>query len=486
LSSLKTITVRNVSYIGAAQFIVIVLTILTISVLARILTPEDFGIVGIGMIFVALFTSIQDFGVMQAIIRRDSRLEESISVGFGLRWIIATILAVIVIVFSKFIADFYGNPAITLVLIVMTLNLFIQPIAFSSLVLLTKRLNFSLIAIASIVQHIVLAIVSITLALLGFSYWSMVIGTLSGSASYVLVLRYYENAFFRPKMDIRLAKELMGFGIHLLVVGLMAFVIFNIDQLVIGKILGVVSLGIYYIAIKFGRALGEQISGTVNMVLFPTMVRFKDSIEQLKTAYMQSLRMIATMAVPLCLGISALSPVLVSVILGDGWQDAEAPIAILSFQGLLQALIPPAANVLLSIGKPKYMSMVATVQAIIIVAAVYPMTVLWGINGVCVLTTLLSLGVMICLLLIFSRIFKVVFVEMLRPLIPALASGFIMYLLLFLSVSIVAASPFWLVTLSVMGMGVYLVCLHVFSAGRDVRDFVGLVRSVLTRKKNLQ
>lgn len=486
MSSLKTITVRNVSYIGAAQFIVIVLTILTISVLARILTPEDFGIVGIGMIFVALFTSIQDFGVMQAIIRRDSRLEESISVGFGLRWIIATILAVIVIVFSKFIADFYGNPAITLVLIVMTLNLFIQPIAFSSLVLLTKRLNFSLIAIASIVQHIVLAIVSITLALLGFSYWSMVIGTLSGSASYVLVLRYYENAFFRPKMDIRLAKELMGFGIHLLVVGLMAFVIFNIDQLVIGKILGVVSLGIYYIAIKFGRALGEQISGTVNMVLFPTMVRFKDSIEQLKTAYMQSLRMIATMAVPLCLGISALSPVLVSVILGDGWQDAEAPIAILSFQGLLQALIPPAANVLLSIGKPKYMSMVATVQAIIIVAAVYPMTVLWGINGVCVLTTLLSLGVMICLLLIFSRIFKVVFVEMLRPLIPALASGFIMYLLLFLSVSIVAASPFWLVTLSVMGMGVYLVCLHVFSAGRDVRDFVGLVRSVLTRKKNLQ
>ncbi len=484
MSSIKTSTARNVTYIGASHIIAMLLTILTVAVLARILTPEDFGIVSIGMIFMTLFTTIQDFGVLQAIIQRDSRVEESISVGLSIRWIIAVVLAVIVIGFSGVIADFYDNSAITLVVIVMTLNLFVQPIAFSSLVLMTRQLKFSQIAIASVMQYVIQAVISIALAFMGFSYWSMVIGTLASSISFVLVMRFYENTIFRPRIEARLAKELMGFGAHLLVVGLMAFVIFNIDQLVIGKVLGVIVLGYYYMAVKFGRTLGEQISNTVNKVLYPTMARIKDSIERLKAAYIQSLRMIAIMAVPICLGVSALSPLLVPVVLGVGWDAAVAPIAILSFQGLLQALIPPASAVLMSIGKPKYMSAIATVQAALMVAAVYPAAVLWGVNGVCILTTSLSLGVMIYFLVIFSRIFKVAFFGMFRPLVPALASGFVTYALLFWSVSIVASSLFWLVALSAAGAGIYFACLYAFSGGRDVRDVVALVKGVISRKKS--
>lgn len=470
---------RNVSYIGASQLIVFLLTILMMVALARMLTPEDFGIVSIGMIFMALFASVQDFGVMQAIVQRDSRIEESISVGLAIRWIIAAILAALVTGFSSLIADFYGIPALSLVLIVMSLNLFVQPVAFSSQVLLTRRLSFSYLALATVVQVVVLAVVSIALALLGLSYWSLVIGSLSGSVALVLALRYYEGYSPKPVMDTMLAKELLGFGKHLLVTGLMAFVIFNVDQLVVGKVLGVMALGIYFMAVRFGRTIGEQISGTVNKVLFPTMARMKNSMENLRIGYVQSLRMISIVTVPCCLGLSALSSVFVVVVLGSDWAPAAIPLSIISIQGLLNALITPASNVLMSIGKPKYMSIQTSVQAIVLCAAIYPVAVLWGLVGVCVLTTSLSFLVLLYFLFVFSDIFRARVVDVAAPLVAPLASGVVMYLLLVPLSLILKQDWYAIIELSLIGITIYALCLHMMSRGRDVRDFIGLAVSAM-------
>ena len=483
LSTLETRTVRSISYTAASQIAALLLTLLTITILARVLTPEDFGIVSIGMLFMTLFASIQDFGVAPAVIQRDARIEDSISVGLSLRWIIAGMLFLAIVGFSPMISDFYDNPAIMPVIIVMSSNLFIQPIAFSSYILLNRRLEFSKLAISSVVQCMATTVVSVCLALLNFSYWSIVIGSLSGSVSLVLAMRYYERTSFRPRIDKKLMQELLEFGLHLLVVALMAFVIFSVDQMVVGKVLGIVALGVYFVSIRLGRTLGEQISGAVNRVLFPTMARMKDSLEHLKVGYVQSLRMIAMIAVPLSLGLSALSPLFVSVVLGQRWVAASVPIAIISFQGLLNALITPAMNVLISIGKPKYMSIQASIQAAAMVVAIYPVAILFGINGVCFLTASLSLGVLVYYLVVFSRFFKEEFIEIIRPMAPPLLSGFMTYAVLVLSVFLVPTSAFWLVTLSLSGAALYIVALHFSSKGRDVRDLLGLFkRSFLDRQ----
>ena len=373
------------------------------------------------------------------------------------------------------ISNFYDNPAIMPVIIVMSSNLFIQPIAFSSYVLLNRKLEFSRLAIASVVQCMATTVVSIGLALLNFSYWSIVFGSLAGSVSLVLAMRYYERTSFRPRIDKKLMKELLEFGAHLLVVALMGFVIFSVDQMVVGKVLGIATLGVYFVSVRFGRTLGEQISATVNRVLFPTMARIKDSTELLRVGYVQSMRMIAIIAVPLSMGLSALSPLFVHVVLGQRWVAVSVPLAILSFQGLLSALIPPAANVLISIGKPKYMSIQASVQAAVMVTAIYPVTALFGINGVCVLTTSLSLGVLVYFFIIFSRIFKARLREIVSPIALPLLSGFATYTMLMLSTLIVPTDAMWLVTLSILGAALYVAILHFASKGRDVRDFLGLI-----------
>jgi len=312
-----------------------------------------------------------------------------------------------------------------------------------------------------------------------------VLGSLSGSVSLVLVMRYYERTSFRPRIDKKLMRELLEFGAHLLVVALMAFVVFSVDQLVVGKVLGIVTLGVYFVSIRFGRTLGDQIAGTVNRVLFPTMARIKDSLEHLKVGYVQSLRMIAMIAVPLSLGLSALSSLFVTVVLGQRWIAVSVPLAILSFQGLLNALITPAANVLISIGKPKYMSIQTSIQAVAMVVAIYPVAVLFGITGVCVLTTSLSLGVLVYFVIVFSSIFKARFIEIVSPMVPSLVSGLVMYSALVLLALLVQRDVLWLVTLSVLGTILYVVVLHFVSKGRDVRDLIALFERAFLGRQSI-
>ncbi len=450
-------------------------------VLARVLTASELGIVSIGLVFVSLFTTLHDFGVYSAVVQRDTRIEESIGVAITLRWIIASICLVGVISVAPFLASLYNEPRLALVLVVLSVNLFIQLISFSSFVLLTRSLKFGQLGMCNIVQSVTNVGVTVSLAYLHFSYWSIVYGSLAASAAYVTALRYFENTVVKPQFDWKLARELLGFGSHLLVVGLMGFVIFSVDQLLVGTILSLAVLGVYYVAIKFGRTLSSQISGVVNAVLFPTMARIKDVRHKLMIGYTQSLRMIAIVNVPIAVGLAALSPMFVTVMLSSKWSAAVIPIAILAIQGFLNSIISPASNVLVSIGKPHYMSAQATVQAVVLVAGIYPAARLFGLNGVCAFTTLISLGVFLYFTIVFSRVFEASVREITGPIIPPIVSGLVLFAFLYLAQPMLTARWFSLILLAVVGLAVYATCLHVTSQGRDVRDFFGLVRTMLSR-----
>jgi len=456
-----------------------VLSLATAVVLARLLTPEDFGVFSLGMVFLTLFLSTQDFGIFTAVVQRDTRIDECISVGLTLRWITAVLLFFGAVTFSPLVAIYVGNHSISAVVIVLALNLFILIYAFPSQVLLTRSLGFYRLSVASVVQYTVISVMSIALAFLGFTYWGLVYGSVSGSVAFVIVLRYFESREYKPRLDGRLMSELLGFGKHILISSLMGFVIFNLDQIAIAGVVGVASVGIYYLAVKLGRTVGEQIAATVNKVLFPTMSRLKDNPELLRTSYVQSLRMIAIIAVPLSVGTSALAPVLVPALLGEEWSAVIIPLAILSFQGLLNALIPPAANVLISIGRPRYISIQATIQALALVVGVYPAALYFGINGVCVLTTFLSFGVLIYFLLVYSSIQKQSFRSVVRPILPPAVSGSVVFLVLSSLIHALPSGLFSFLALVAIGGLLYVVLLHFVSGGHDVRDFLSLMKGAV-------
>jgi len=483
LSELRIKTMKDVSFVGIAQVTALFLGVGMLAVLSRILTPEDFGIVGLGLTFLTLFYALQDLGIISAIIQRDSRIDESVAVGLYLRLLLAILLTLAFVILSPVIAYFFENSKIALVVIVMCTNMFVLTAGFPSQTLLTRSLRFSRLATATIVQTCAVTASSIALALLGFSYWSLVFGSLCGSVAYVAIMIHYESPHIRPKLDKQLARELWDFGRHLLIAVLMTFVLFSVDQMIIAKVLGLAALGFYAVATRFGRILGQQIADVVNRVLFPTMARIKDEMGRLKNGYILSHRMIAIVAVPLCLGISALSPLFVEEILGKNWIPAVVPLSILSFQGLINAFISPATNTLISIGKPRYVSIPGTMHATTMVVGAYPIALYHGLNGVCLWTTVLALVVLIYYTLVIRSVFKARIAEMVGPLLPSLASGLVMLAVLMFLVRALPTSLAVLAGLSAVGAAIYVSLLHVLSRGRDVREFIGLIWKTVSSEK---
>jgi O-antigen/teichoic acid export membrane protein len=455
------------------------LSIGTVAILARILTPEDYGIIGVGAVLMALFTGIQDFGILPSVVQRDTRIEDSISVGITLRVIIAGLILGGVVAASPLLSDFFTNPAIPLVVMVMCVNLFVAVAGFPSQVVITRSLRFSNLAIAGSLQAIATSSVSITLAILGFSYWSVVFGSIFGTIVLVACLIRFQKASLRPKVEVPLMKDLLGFGSHLLLISLMGFVIFGIDQIIVARVLGVAVLGVYFVAAKLGRTFGEQMATAVSKVLFPTMSRMKDDLGRLRASSIQTIRMISILAVPTSLGLSALSPLFVRFVLGESWVEAIVPVAIISFQGLAQSLILPIAHVIYSVGKPRYISIQAVIQGLLIVTLTYPVAVAFGINGVCLLTTLLSLAVLVYSIVIMAMILRTKLTEIVRPLIPSYVSGIVMFAILFVLCAVLPGGILTLVFLAALGLALYMIMLHILSKGRDIRDFFTLVRGLL-------
>jgi len=455
------------------------LSIGTVAIVARILTPEDFGVLGIGIVLIGLFSGIQDFGILPSVVQRDTRIEDSISVGITLRVIIAVLISGGVVAASPLLSDFFGNAAIPLVVMVLCVNLFVSVAGFPSQAVLTRSLRFSNLAIAGVLQAITTSSVSIALVFLGFSYWSIVFGSILGTIVFVVSLMRFQKASLRPKLEIPLMKDLLGFGSHLLVVSLMGFVVFGIDQIIVARVLGVAVLGVYFVAVRFGRTIGEQMASAVSRVLFPTMSRIKDDLERLKVSSIQTIRMISILAVPLSLGLSALSPLFVRVVLGEGWVEAIVPVAIISCQGLFQSLILPIANVIFSVGKPRYISIQASVQGLLIVTLTYPVAMAFGIDGVCLLTTFLSLAVFIYSIVIMAKVLRTRLMEVVRPLIPSYVSGIVMFVILVVLCAALPESIWTLAFLAALGFALYLIMLHILSEGRDIRAFLAILRGAL-------
>jgi len=335
---------------------------------------------------------------------------------------------------------------------------------------------------AIFLQHLVLAGVAVSAALMGYGYWSLVFGSLAGSVAFVVTLQSYERARFVPKLDRSLARELMGFGKHLLATGLLAYLIFNIDQVAIGKVLGLAILGFYVAAIRIGRTMGDQVAGTVNKVLFPTMARIKEDMERLRRGYAQSLKMISVITAPLCMGVSAVSPVLVRVALGPDWDAVVVPLSIIAFQGMFNSLITPAANVLISIGKPYFMSGQTAVQAVIIVVGIYPVTNSYGIDGVCYFTTFVSLGVLVYFFFVFRMIFRASTIDVVRPVLPALFGATVMFIAVAYLATLVSPTLTSLLLLIMLATAIYFGLLYVITRGKEIRELLDMIKTLMTKQ----
>lgn len=288
-------------------------------VLARILTPADYGLVNMIYIFTVLGTVLLDGGLGQAIIQRKNLTASDISSVFYINLVMSFVIYAILYFCTPLIADFYGQPELINISRVVFLTLPINALCIIQHSLLTKELRVKSLTYVSIISALVSGAVGITMAYLGFGVWSLVVQSLA--YQFVRAMALWRFSDWRPilKFNFAFIKSIWGFSMNLLGVFSLAAIFQNIYTLLIGKLYNVNDVGYYNQAFRMQSVASNAIMSSIQRVAFPAFTKLQDDMVALRSVYKRVTIMTMEVYFPVMMTLMMVGRPLFSVLLTDKW-----------------------------------------------------------------------------------------------------------------------------------------------------------------------
>lgn len=329
--SLKNKTVKGVIWSSIERFSVQGMHFLVMLVIARILSPKDFGLVGMLMIFITVSQSLIDSGFSQALIRKQNRTETDNSTVFYFNIVVSVLLYVLLYAMAPWVADFYEEPQLCLLMRVLCIIVIVNSFAVVQRAMYTASINFKTQAKASFTAALLSGVVGIYMAMNGYGVWALVWQQLLSAGINTLLLWIWANWYPRWQYSWQSFRELFAFGSKLMASGMLDTLYTNMYVLVIGKVFSAVSLGYYAQADRFTKFPSSNITGILQRVTYPILCTLQDDDEKLRKDYRQLLRLSAFIIFPLMCGLAGVAYPLVDLILGEKWRFAATLIIPLCF-----------------------------------------------------------------------------------------------------------------------------------------------------------
>ena len=298
-------------------------------VLARLLTPQDYGIIGILVVFLAIANTFIDCGFTSALVQNQKRTEIDFSTAFYFNIFIAVIFYGILFVLSPYIASFYKLPILTSVTRVLALSLPISALVAVNRAKLQIAVDFKTQTKASLSAVILSGIIGIWLAYKGFGVWALVAQAILGNIFNVILLFYFVRWLPLLQFSLSSFRKMFGFGSKLLLSNLLDTLYTNMYPLVIGKFFSTAELGLYSRAFHFANLPSNISTSIVSRVTFPILSQIQDDKPKLFAVYKQYLAVACAIYAPIILGICAIAKPLILVLIGAKWQGTIVLLRIL-------------------------------------------------------------------------------------------------------------------------------------------------------------
>lgn len=361
----------------ASQLVVWVGTLLV----ARLLTPEDFGLLGMAAVYTGLVQLVNDFGIGSAIVQRKELRASQVSGLGGVALVIGLLLFVLSAALSGPIAAFFRDPRVRLVVLALSVNFLLTSFGSISSSLLARDLRFRALAWIDGLRAVLTSVVTLVLAWMGFRYWSLVIGSVFSTffaATVAFWLRPFRPRWPRPFADIR---SELHFGWNLVVSRIAWYGYSNADFAIVGRVLGTAALGAYNIGWTMASMPVEKISVMVMKVTPSVFARVQDDLPALRRYVNRLTEGISVVTFPAAIGLALVARDFVTVVLGDKWLPAVVPLQILAafvtfrsvaalFPDVLQATDHTRLNVMLN------------VLGLMVLPACFLLGARWGTTGV--------------------------------------------------------------------------------------------------------
>lgn len=314
------------------------ITFLVGLVLARLLSPEEYGVIGIIMIFIAVFNSIVDSGFSNALIRKKNATDTDYNTVFFFNLLISIVLFFVLYLSANAISNYFKIPILVPVTKVMASIVIINAFTIIQRTILVKNIDFKTQTKVSLMASLVSGVVGIGMAIMGYGVWSLVGQQISRQLMNSLFLWIFNK--WRPGLSFsrKSFKELFGFGWKLLVSGLIDTIWKQIYQVVIGKCYSAETLGHYTRAEQFNMIFSSNLTAVVHRVSYPALSKIQDEKERLKQAYRKIIKSTMLVTFPCMLGLAAAAEPMVRVLIGDQWLPCVPYLQIICFSGMLYPL----------------------------------------------------------------------------------------------------------------------------------------------------
>src|SRR5690625_2279435 len=338
MSSLQSKTISNIFWSFSEKFASRGIGFITTIILARLLTPKDFGLIAMLTIFISVSESLSNGGFNHALIQKKDVDEDEYSAVFFINLGASAILYIILFITAPGIANFYDQPMLIPLTRILSLSFVINAFCYIQQTKLTKELQFKTLMIVHIPATIVSAIVAISMAYKGFGVWSLVAQTLS--LRLVLAIQLWFQSKWRPinKLNIKKAKPLFSFGGKIMVSRVIDRIYNNIYLIVIGRFYSAITLGYYQNSFKLVNTPTDTFSSVIRNVTFPAFSSVQEKTDKLKLGLKKSNQHFIFILLPILVICAVIAEPLFRFLLTAKWLPSVPYFQILCIAGIITPL----------------------------------------------------------------------------------------------------------------------------------------------------
>ncbi len=381
---MTTRAARGISHILLGSTVQTLLRLVVIGVLARHLTPADFGVVAAAMFVLSVVDLEGALGIAPALIQHNKLEPRHIETGQSLALIVAVLLSGLLYLSSGLIADLLSTPQSVGAIKMLSLVVLLRTATSVSEAMLFRQLAFYKIAAMQVASYFFgYVTVGIGLALLGFGYWSLIYAEVARALALGLLNIWQSPPSPRLGFDRQIARELLGFGLNLSASKMIRQIIVSIDQAVVARLFGPTALGFYVRAQGATSRPINSLGGAIETVLFPMMASIQHDTRRVKAVFARGMSVYFVFVAPMAAASAILSSELIYILLGPGWDEAAVLMQLLSAGFFFRTANRLCATMLKARGRASWLLLLQIEHAIIVSAGILA-GAQFGVRGVAV------------------------------------------------------------------------------------------------------
>lgn len=447
--------IRGTAWRYVAMFTGKLMVFASTVVLARLLTKDDFGLVGYAVTVIAFLEGISDLGVTAAVIYFPDD-KRRVSTAFWVNQVTGLIFFVIIWFAAPSIAGFFQDDRVVDITRTLALTFPLLSFGYIHESVLLKRLSFKRSFIPSFLRSVTKGVASIAFAFGGFGAWSLIWGQLSGNL--IASVAYWVVTPWKPEFifDMRMAYEMLKYGVVFIGGELIAILLLNLDYLLVGRYLGSEQMGVYTLAFRLPDLLILEFARTLSNVLFPIYSHVRDqSSGGMARAFFLATRYISILTIPMGVGLALVAQPFIVVFFGEKWIDAVPVVQGIAIYATLLSIVHNISSVYWAEGRPQILTWIGLTRlAILFPTLFWAVTVTGSIVVVGWSQAVIAFVSALINLFVASRLIRISLFDIGRALRPAVLSSGVMALVVFGFMTIAqGVFPIWLLLLSTVTLG---------------------------------